>query len=365
LQTTRIFDLVSQLQHDKKGKYMKIKTINGLLWAFICVVSAVQVEAAKLSSLFKQVSPSVVILHTFEKVPAMTKEKGLTSVQGLGSGVLISKDGKILTAAHVVQVADAVHVEFKNGKKSLAHVVASVPSADIALLQLDRVPEDAVAAPLGDSDTVEVGDDVFVIGAPYGASHTLTAGFISARRQADATNPVVQGEFFQTDAAINQGNSGGPLFNMKGEIVGIVSYIMTQSGGFEGLGFALTSNTAKELVLEKRAFWSGIDGKVLKDDLARIFNLPQDVGLLVERVAQGSPAEKAGIRGGELVGKIDQIPLLLGGDVILEVDGITLDERDASTKIQKKLNNKQKGDKFPVVVFRGGERKALTAVVRQ
>ena len=154
--------------------------------------------------------------------------------------MLISKDGKVLTAAHVVQTADTVSVEFPNGEIVKAKVVSSEPPADIALLQLERVPASAVVAKLGDSDQVGVADQIFVVGAPYGISHTLTVGHISARRTPGGEQSELGlAEFFQTDAAVNQGNFGGPMFNMNGEVIGIVSHILSQSGGFEGLGFAV------------------------------------------------------------------------------------------------------------------------------
>ena len=199
------------------------------------------VHASARGKVFKRVSGSVVVILTEEKVlPPDTYEGKKVSAQGLGSGVLVSKDGKVLTAAHVVQTADTVSVEFPNGEIVKAKVVSSEPPADVALLQLERVPASAVVAKLGDSDQVGVADQIFVVGAPYGISHTLTVGHISARRTPRGEQSELGlAEFFQTDAAVNQGNFGGPMFNMNGEVIGIVSHILSQSGGFEGLGFAV------------------------------------------------------------------------------------------------------------------------------
>src|SRR5438034_2539483 len=233
-----------------------------------------------LSDVFKRVNPAVVEIHTKETDVARGGIAQQVSVAGLGSGVLISLDGKVLTAAHVVQTADAIEVEFLTGEKLKARVVSSEPSADVALLQLEKPPKSPFVARLGDSDAVEVGESVFVVGAPLGVSHTLTVGYISARRKPNATfSGMSRAEFFQTDAAINQGNSGGPMFNMQGEVIGIVSYIISKSGGFEGLGFVVSSNMARQLMLEKRPFWTGVTWFRISGELAEYLNLPQPFAL--------------------------------------------------------------------------------------
>src|SRR5262249_963355 len=162
-----------------------------------------------------------------------------------------------------------------------AEVIASVITADVALLKLEWVPADAVIAKFGDSDNVEVGDQVIVIGAPYGLSRTLTSGHMSARHaNKQLIGGLRGGGRFQTDAAINKGNSGGPMFNLKGEVIGIVCNFFSQSGGFEGLGFATTSNLARRLLLEQNTYWSGLEGMIISGKVAQIFNVPQEAGLL-------------------------------------------------------------------------------------
>src|SRR5262249_45995825 len=153
---------------------------------------------------------------------------------------------------------DEISVEFLGGETVTARVDASEPAADLSLLQLDRVPPVATVSPLADSDTVRVGDQVAIVGAPYGLSHSLSVGWISARWAPNTvyrTMPLA--EFFQTDAVINTGNSGGPMFDMNGAVIGLVSHNISKSGGSEGLGFVVTVNTAKKLLLEKRSVWSG------------------------------------------------------------------------------------------------------------
>jgi S1-C subfamily serine protease len=281
----------------------------------------------------------------------------MVSANGLGSGVLISNDGKILTAAHLVEAADATVVEFSDGEVIPARVLGAVRNADVALLQLAHPPANVVVAPLGDSDKMDVGDEVFLVGAPYGLSYTLTAGHISGRHSADnRISDSASREFLQTDAAINQGNSGGPMFNLNGEVIGIVTNILSQSGGWEGLGFAATSKMARQLLLDQKPFWSGIEGFLLRGDLARALNVPQPAGLLVERVADGSPAARAGIIAGSMRANIAGDDLLLGGDIILEVNGLRYEDSNENySRMYAGLTKLKVGDIIVIKVFRQGQ----------
>lgn len=322
-------------------------------------------SAEPLSQVFKRVSPSVVVVRTTQKQIASGPERQLVSMPGVGSGVLISADGKVMTAAHVVQTADEVTVEFPGGERVPAKVLSSEPTADVALLQLEKPPSNAVFAKVGDSEKVEVGDEVFVVGAPLGMSHTLTVGHISARRNLNTVySGMSKSDFFQTDAAINQGNSGGPMFNMAGEVIGLVSHILSRSGGSEGLGFVVTSDMARRILLERSPFWSGIQGYVLRGELARVFNLPQPVGLLIQGVAAKSPAEQIGLRAGTLRAVIEGESLILGGDIILEVQGIPITEGGASIKlIREDLGRLRPGAEIRVLVLRDGRKQELTTKV--
>jgi S1-C subfamily serine protease len=233
-------------------------------------------------------------------------------------------------------------------------VIASEPSADVALLELERIPSEPVVAPLGDSDAVEVGDEIFIVGAPFGLSHTLTVGHISGRRNADKLfGGFSEAEMFQTDAAINQGNSGGPMFNRTGEVIGIVSSIISRSGGFEGLGFVITSNLARQLVVDERSPWSGMEGFLLSGDLARIFNLPQPMGVLVQKVVEGSMAASVGLRPGTIKAVIADQELLLGGDVVLSVMGLTI-SKDSRKQIRTRMRGLTPASPITVKVLRGG-----------
>lgn len=328
-----------------------MKFVLSLIFAF----QLLSLSAQSISELYDQVRGSVVVIRTTEKVLSSGEgQRTMVSQSGLGSGVLINRDA-IITAAHVVQTAENLKVIFVSGEEVPAKVISSNPDADVALLRLIWEPKNPIIAKIGDSDLTKIGDQVFVIGAPYGLNHSLSVGYISARRQDETiSSGYTQTEYFQTDAAINQGNSGGPLFNMNGEVIGIASFILTESGGFQGLGFAATSNVARSLLLERKGFWSGLDGYVLNGEMAKIFNLPQRSGVLVQRVVLLSPAGAMGIEGGKYRAKIEDEELIVGGDVILSVNGIAV-SKDGGQKIQESLRSSRAGDPFKVKVLRAGK----------
>ena len=339
-----------------------------------CAIS-ITTNAQQLRDAFRKVSQSVVIVRTKRVEVAPSAGEPRAIVDGLGSGVLISNDGKILTAAHVVQTADVASVEFPDGQEIPARVVGSDVQSDLALLQLKEMPKDVAPAMLGDSDKVEVGDQIFVIGAPYGISQTLSVGHLSGRHRLNRNNQSTSVEFLQTDAAINTGNSGGPMFDMEGNVIGIVSTIMSHSGGSEGLAFATSANTAKQLLLERRPFWSGIDGLVVTGALAKALNLPQAAGVLVQRIGDGSIGSRLGINPGTLRVTIQGTDMLLGGDVILGVNNIgVIDPRSAQSlgsftsdenyeRIYNSVAALKPGDPLVVTVFREGKVLKLTTTI--
>jgi S1-C subfamily serine protease len=285
--------------------------------------------AGSLPRVFNKVNPAVVVILTKEHGYSNSKHGETVTVtkDGLGSGIVISKDGLVMTSAHVVQVADSVVVRFVDGTTATAKIIGAAVRADVALLKLDQLPEKLVAADLGDSDEVDIGDEIFVIGAPYGISHTLTVGYMSGRRRPETVcKSLVPIEFLQTDAAINKGNSGGPMFDMDGKVIGIVSHILSQSGGSEGLGFAISINTAKELLLNQNSMWTGLEAYLVSGTLARALNVPQEAGLLIQRVANDSPGEKLGLRPGKIPVKVAGERILIGGDIVLEVQGIPISD---------------------------------------
>ena len=339
-----------------------------------CAIS-ITTNAQQLRDAFRKVSQSVVIVRTKRVEVATSADEPRAIVDGLGSGVLISNDGKILTAAHVVQTADVASVEFPDGQEIPARVVGSDVQSDLALLQLKEMPKDVAPAMLGDSDKVEVGDQIFVIGAPYGISQTLSVGHLSGRHRLNRNNQSTSVEFLQTDAAINTGNSGGPMFDMEGNVIGIVSAIMSHSGGSEGLAFATSANTAKQLLLERKPFWSGIDGLVVTGALAKALNLPQAAGFLVQRIGDGSIGSRLGINPGTLRITIQGTDILVGGDVILSVNNISvIDPRSAQSlgnlttdenyeRIYNSVATLKAGDPLVVTVFREGKVMKLTTTI--
>jgi len=318
--------------------------------------------AQTVREVFEKVSPSVAVIRARGRDVTAS---GQTRFAETGSGVLISADGKVMTAAHVVHAMDEISVEFLGSDAVTARVVSSEPAADLSLLQLDRVPPGAKVAAMADSSAVHVGDQVIVVGAPYGLSYSLSVGYISARWPPNTvykTMPLA--EFFQTDATINTGNSGGPMFNMKGEVVGIVSHNISKGGGSEGLGFVVTLNTAKQLLLEKRSFWTGLEGMALSDSLADLLNLPPRAsGFIVKTVAKGSPADEIGLRGSTQIVNISGQEVPLGGDILLSVEGIPMAGANAA-KIRDTLSKLPAGAPYKVSILRAGQVLELTGKVQ-
>jgi len=316
-----------------------------------------------LSDAFKQVDPSVVVIHTADSKQFATDKGTLMSntEQGLGSGVIISADGKILTAAHVVQTADKLSVKLNDGRQFLAKVLSSAPFADLALIKLIEPPANLSPSKMGNSDEVEVGDPVFVIGTPYGIEHTLTAGYISGIRNSGMSplgDPI---ELLQTDAAINKGNSGGPIFSFDGELIGIVSHIKSASGGNEGLGFASSINMAKTQLLEKPAFWSGIELVPVQGRLAKALNIPLGAGFIVQSVAQGSVGNRLGLRASTVPITFGDVELLIGGDIITRIgeQNVYLTKEGLIAIMQRVGQFKIEG-KLQVTVLRDGKELELS-----
>jgi S1-C subfamily serine protease len=321
----------------------------------VAVTPCLAAEGPTIAELFQKVDGAVIEITTVQQVVADQGPARRVSSGGLGSGFLISPEGLIVTAAHVVQVADDVSVRFVTGDVVNAKIVASDPSADVALIKAEAVPQGIEPVVLGDSDSAMVGDQVFVIGAPYGISHSLTAGHVSARRTpSQLFGGFEQVEILQTDAAINQGNSGGPMFNMKGEAIGIVSHILSTSGGFQGVGFVITSNLARQVLLDDPTPWSGLDGVLIEGPMARALNLPQRAGILVEGVAAGSPASAIGLHAGSLNAQIGGQTFTLGGDIILAIHGIIIGAPDFSKRIEEKSRSLKGDDQFVLRVLREG-----------
>lgn len=314
-------------------------------------------SAQDLSQIYATVNPAVVVIYTEEKELKNTSSVWQTvTSQGLGSGFMISNK-QIITASHVVEVAEKLTVQFLDGEKIPAKVISINKNADVALIELIWAKKNAVTVSFADSDSVKIGERIFVVGAPFGFGHSLSSGYVSGiLKDKRGKNPFTNSELIQTDAAINTGNSGGPMFNMNGEVIGVVSKILSNSGGFEGIGFAATSNIAKDLLTDKKILWIGADMIPISGRTAMLFNVPQNSGLLVQKVVASSKFGIKGIKGGDTEVIINDQKLIAGGDIILSFNNIEFDlTDDALTKIGEFAANLKENDPFEIKLLRGGK----------
>jgi S1-C subfamily serine protease len=281
-----------------------------------------------------------------------------------GSGFLIDGDGHVLTNAHVVQGAQRVDVQFsEDGESQQAEVVGMDPSSDIALLKVDDA-QGATPLPLGDSTRAEVGDPVVAIGNPFGLDRTVTSGIVSAlQRQIQAPNGFSISDVIQTDAAVNPGNSGGPLLDASGQVIGINSQIASQGGGNEGVAFAVPIATAREVVSQiledgsvERAYL-GITGGDITPEVAEALDLPVQEGVLVEQVFSGGPADAAGIKGATGQVTIAGQSFPVGGDIITKLDG---EEVTGMEQVISAVNEHDPGEEVTLTVLRNGEEQEVT-----
>ena len=323
------------------------------------LITAFTGTAQNLADCYENVKSSVVIVEILSISP---KNQGndltLVARSFQGSGVLISDDGMIWTAAHIVQAAELVRVEFLDGTVYEAEVLSTNPLADVALIKIKNnfSLNGKKIAPIGNSSTIRIGEDVFILGAPFGLKQSLSKGVLSGRHVPESlSNDFANIEFLQTDAAINHGNSGGPMFNMKGEVVGIASSIYSISGGFNGIGFAVSSNTAKKLLMDKPTIWTGMESIIVTGHIAKALNIPQETGLLILSISSKGVANKIGLRGGTVDATIDGTDLIIGGDIILDFAGISFDTFNFRDLMKKKLDSITKGDIIPITILRGGK----------
>jgi S1-C subfamily serine protease len=279
-----------------------------------------------------------------------------------GSGFLIDDEGHIVTNNHVVEGATKVQVKLGSSDTSHeAEVVGTDPATDVALLKVDVPADQLHPLALGNSAQVQVGDPVVAIGNPFGLDRTVTAGIVSAlQRQIQAPNGFAISHVIQTDAAINPGNSGGPLIDAEGKVIGINSQIQTggSSEGNVGIGFAVPINTAREVVEqieehgEVKHAYIGITGGSITPALAKALKLPVEEGVLVNEVVKDSPADKAGIEGGDTNATIEGAKVTLGGDIITEVDGKPVDSME---EVVDEVNSAQPGDEMELTLLRGDD----------
>jgi S1-C subfamily serine protease len=288
-----------------------------------------------------------------------------------GSGIVLDSQGHILTNNHVIEGADKIEVKLgESDKEYTAEVVGTDPASDLALLKVSAPSSELTPLTLGDSSKMEVGDPVVAIGNPFGLDRTVTSGIVSAlQRQIQAPNGFSIDNVIQTDAAINPGNSGGPLINDAGEVIGINSQIETGGNGADGnvgIGFAIPINTAKQVIKELETKGSvehaylGIEGIPIEPELAKAVNLPVEEGALVEKVEKGGPAAKAGIEGGTTPVTIETAEVLLGGDIITELDGKKVEGME---QLQNLIAEHKPGDQVEVTYLSDGKKKTATVTL--
>jgi S1-C subfamily serine protease len=284
--------------------------------------------------------------------------------QALGSGFVVDKAGHVVTNYHVVQGSRSVEVSFSNNESMKAQIVGVDPSTDIAVLQVNARSRALTPLPLGDSDTVRVGDEVVAIGNPFGLDRTVTAGIVSAlQRPIQAPNGYTIDHVIQTDAALNHGNSGGPLLNAEGQVIGVNSQIQSgSSDGNVGIGFAVPVNTIKTVVAQlirtgkiEHAFL-GIGARAIAPDVARVFRLPVTKGLLVQTVEPGSGAAKAGLKAGTTQVVLAGESYVLGGDVIVAADGVPV---GSLARLRDLVAAKKPGNTMKLEIYRGNKKLTL------
>jgi len=281
-------------------------------------------------------------------------------IEGAGSGFLIDTSGHILTNYHVVEGAQTIEVTLGDQARYKGRLIGADTRNDIALVQIDPKGRKITPLPLGDSRNLLVGQRVLAIGNPFGFQSTLTTGIVSSLgRTVQTGDTTFIDDAIQTDAAINRGNSGGPLMNSRGEVIGINSAIVSPTGTNAGVGFAIPINTAKrvaeELITQGRVTRAvlGIEGQAVWPDLAEALNLPVQQGLLVERVVTGGPAAKAGIRGGNRSVLAGLQELRIGGDVLIAINGKTVSNQN---DLNVMLNRSQPGDMVTLTLIRDGKK---------
>jgi serine protease Do len=341
----------------------------------VALVPAVSAEAQSrpdsFATLAEKVSPSVVNITTSTTVAASSGPQPIVPEgspfedffrdfmdrnqdggpaprrgQALGSGFVISEDGYIVTNNHVIQGADEIQIEFYSGDELVATVVGTDPNTDLALLKVDT-DEPLPFVPWGESDQMRVGDWVMAMGNPLGQGFSVSAGIVSARGRALSGS---FDDYIQTDAAINRGNSGGPLFNLDGEVIGVNTAILSPNGGSIGIGFAMSSRVAANVIDQLQRFgetrrgWLGVRIQDVSDDVAEAIGLEEARGALVTDVPEG-PSAEAGMR---------------SGDVILSFDG--MDVNDTRELVQR-VANTEIGKAVRVVVFRDGRTETLSVTL--
>lgn len=313
-------------------------------------------------NVYRRVQPAVVNITS--RTVQFDFFYGEVPEEGLGSGFVIDRDGHILTNYHVVRGARQVEVTMPDKKKYRAAIVGVDQVDDLAVVQIRAT--NLAPVTLGDSRHLEVGQKVYAIGNPFGLSGSMTRGIISSLRPVRGPNGTYMDEAIQTDAAINPGNSGGPLLDSRGNVIGINSFILSPSGSSAGLGFAIPINVAKAVVNdlitygEVRRPTLGVRTLPISPDLAQQIGLPADYGVLILQVVPGSAASHAGLRGGDEPAYLGNVQIMLGGDLIVAIDGRPVQDQN---DIAQAMNRHKSGDTITVTIYRGKRKMDVSLVL--
>ncbi len=341
-------------------------------------------EALSFAEIYDRAAPAVV------QVTSTSRESspffgGTQQQTALGSGFVIDKQGHIVTNYHVIQGADSIEVKFSNNINTAAEVVGTDPSTDLAVLKVEVSASALTPLAFGDSSAVQIGDPVVAIGNPFGFDRTITSGIVSAKYSSSSNSTAIPlrsigGNFripsvIQTDAAINSGNSGGPLIDTASRVIGVNTAIATAGGGRSdgsdsgnvGIGFAISSNLVKQVVAQLIAdgkathAFLGVTVLPVTPQVARAFRLPVKEGLLVASVQNGSGADKAGLKGSSDNVTISGETYPVGGDIIVKVDGT--DVGSETNKLEEIIASHKPGDKIQVGFYRGDNQRTVTVTL--
>ena len=281
--------------------------------------------------------------------------------RGQGSGFVIDEEGHVVTNQHVVDDAQSLNVTMRDGSRYTATVVGSDPSTDLAVIKVNAPASRLTPLELGDSSAVRVGDAVIAIGSPFGLDGTVTTGIVSAlSREVEAPNNFAIDDTIQTDAAINHGNSGGPLLNTRGEVIGVNAQIRSESGGNDGVGFAIPSNTVEEIASrlisggKVEHAYLGVGSQTIDSAAADALDIPR--GAMVTRVNSGTAAAKAGLKPATGSRTVQGETYETGGDVITEVDGQAVEGADALRRV---IDSHRPGDTVKLTVVRDGDSRTV------
>ncbi len=337
-------------------------------------------KALTIPEIYERTAPGVVQVTSTSIVQAQSNpffQLPAQKQEALGSGFVIDKQGHIVTNYHVIQGATSIQVLFSNNVNTKATVVGTDKSTDLAVLKVNVSPSALTPLTFGDSAALEVGDPVVAIGNPFGLDRSITAGIVSAiynLGDGSASSPLISMNNFpiaaiQTDAAINHGNSGGPLINSLGQVVGVNSQIATggTSQGNVGIGFAIQSNTVKQVVGQiiesgkaSHAFL-GVQVEPISPQLASLFRLPVKEGLLVAHVTAGTGAAKAGLKGGTRAVTVSGSSYTLGGDIIVAANGTNLGS--SVGKLEDIIAAHKPGDSLSLEIYRGGKKMTVSVTL--